>query len=398
MTTAEQALLTTGVSTKRRRDCRASSCCCRDLLPQHDQRIGAIRPPPPPAFVGGPKAPDVAAVRYQPQFAALQPPHGRRKRRDRRVAMRLEKYREIVRRRLGIGQGQAADRLAVAVNHRPVADHLVHRFRERTRGDKILQDVDALAGTHAFENSALDFGKVDHRLPRGILQPHNIQSLDVPGRDILGERQRRGAAGLKFKLQPLRPGIAFQRDDAGLAAFGGRQLPLADHVFFQRGRILRPRRRYAIDRRQQRREHDAGATTCHQRPFAGVSATGVSGGFPANQAFRLSTTNWSMAFRVTTDAEPICGSSTTFCIARSSSGTFGSLSNTSSPAARMVPDLSAAIKAGSSTTEPRATLMTTPRGPSALRTSALIIFAVAPPPGTMITSVSTAFAISIRSG
>ena len=33
------------------------------------------------------------------------------------------------------------------------------------------------------------------------------------------------------------------------------------------------------------------ATARHQRPFAGVSATGVSGGLPANQAFRLSTTS-----------------------------------------------------------------------------------------------------------
>src|ERR1700721_3551796 len=109
MTTAEQALLTTGVSTKRRRDCRASSCCCRDLLPQHDQRIGAIRHPPPLRVVVGLKAPDVAAVRFQPQFDALQPPHGRRKRRDRRVAIRLEKYREIFPPPPGFGGGPAPD-------------------------------------------------------------------------------------------------------------------------------------------------------------------------------------------------------------------------------------------------------------------------------------------------
>jgi hypothetical protein len=29
----------------------------------------------------------------------------------------------------------------------------------------------------------------------------------------------------------------------------------------------------------------------HQRPFTGVSATGVSGALPANQFFRLSTTS-----------------------------------------------------------------------------------------------------------
>ena len=49
-----------------------------------------------------------------------------------------------------------------------------------------------------------------------------------------------------------------------------------------------------------------------------------------------------MALRVTTEAEPICGNSTTFCMAFSSSGTFGSLAKTSRPAARMVPDFSAA--------------------------------------------------------
>ena len=64
----------------------------------------------------------------------------------------------------------------------------------------------------------------------------------------------------------------------------------------------------------------------------------------------------------------------------------------------MVPDFSAAIRAGSSTTVPRATLMMTPRGPSAFITSALIILAVAGPPGRIRISVSTAFAISIRSG
>ncbi len=36
---------------------------------------------------------------------------------------------------------------------------------------------------------------------------------------------------------------------------------------------------------------DVGTTAGHQRAFTGVSATGVSGGFPANQVFRLSTTS-----------------------------------------------------------------------------------------------------------
>ena len=45
--------------------------------------------------------------------------------------------------------------------------------------------------------------------------------------------------------------------------------------------------------RKQRRQHDAGMARRrrHQRPFTGVSATGVSGGLPANQFLRLSTTS-----------------------------------------------------------------------------------------------------------
>ena len=47
------------------------------------------------------------------------------------------------------------------------------------------------------------------------------------------------------------------------------------------------------DKQSSPRERDARShkTAHHQRAFAGVSATGVSGGLPANQAFRLSTTS-----------------------------------------------------------------------------------------------------------
>src|ERR1019366_10641583 len=123
--------------------------------------------------------------------------------------------------------------------------------------------------------------------------------------------------------------------------------PLPHPVFLEGRGILRGSRRSAAEQDRQRRKPDAEAAG-HQRLVTGVSATGVSGGLPANQAFRLSTTSWSIALRVTTEAEPICGSSTTFCMLRNLSGTLGSLANTSSPAARMVPDFSAAIKAGSS--------------------------------------------------
>ena len=60
----------------------------------------------------------------------------------------------------------------------------------------------------------------------------------------------------------------------------------------------------------------------------------------------------------------------------------------------MVRFFSASISAGSSITEPRAMLMTMPLGPSALSTSALIMFCVAAPPGTMTISVSTSRAMS----
>src|SRR5262249_4047370 len=56
----------------------------------------------------------------------------------------------------------------------------------------------------------------------------------------------------------------------------------------------------------------AGAHACF-RCFGGhgVSVTGVSGGLPAAQAKRLSTTSWSIFSRVATDAEPRWGNNTT---------------------------------------------------------------------------------------
>src|SRR3974390_735181 len=84
-----------------------------------------------------------------------------------------------------------------------------------------------------------------------------------------------------------------------------------------------------------------------------------------------------MAARVTSVEEPRCGNSTTCSISSNSLGTCGSLANTSRPAEKMVRFFNASISAASSTTEPRAMLMKMPFGPSALSTSALIMFAVA---------------------
>ena len=70
-------------------------------------------------------------------------------------------------------------------------------------------------------------------------------------------------------------------------------------------------------------------------------------------------------------ALPTCGCSTTWSMANSASGTLGSDSNTSRPAAPRLPSARALTRAASSTTEPRATLISVPLCPSAARTSAL---------------------------
>ena len=70
------------------------------LLPQHDQRIGAVGHAPPLRVVVGLEVPGFAARRHQQDLAALEPPLRRREGRDRRIAFRLEKHLEIVRRRL----------------------------------------------------------------------------------------------------------------------------------------------------------------------------------------------------------------------------------------------------------------------------------------------------------
>jgi hypothetical protein len=75
------------------------------------------------------------------------------------------------------------------------------------------------------------------------------------------------------------------------------------------------------------------------------SATGVTAPLPSNQLTRLSTTNCPIAARVSTEAEPMCGSSTVLSSAISASGTSGSSSCTSSPAAWIMPSRSASISA-----------------------------------------------------
>ena len=90
----------------------------------------------------------------------------------------------------------------------------------------------------------------------------------------------------------------------------------------------------------------------------------------------------------------MCEVSTTLSSSRSACGTFGSFSNTSSAAPAMVPACSASISAASSITEPRATLITQPWGPSALNTSAFTSLRVPAPPGVISTRKSLCAASS----
>src|SRR3979490_363179 len=103
----------------------------RKLLAQHDQGIGAVGHPAPLRVVVGLELPDVALGRQQQHLAMVEPPSGRRERCYRRIAFRLEEYLEIVLAGLGVGQRDTADHHAIAAHHRPVADHLIHRFRPR---------------------------------------------------------------------------------------------------------------------------------------------------------------------------------------------------------------------------------------------------------------------------
>src|SRR5579871_270396 len=159
------------------------------LLPQQDQGVGAVGHQPPLRIVVGFEMPDLAAVGHQEDLPVLQPPLRRREGGDGGIAFRLQEHLEIVVAGVVVGQRQAADRVAVAAYHRPVADHLILRLGERAGGGKILQDVDALIGADALENAFLDLGEVEHRLAARVLEPNDIEPLDAPGLDVLGKRQ-----------------------------------------------------------------------------------------------------------------------------------------------------------------------------------------------------------------
>ncbi|MGY4466395.1 hypothetical protein ACVWWK_002077 [Bradyrhizobium sp. LB9.1b] len=162
----------------------------------------------------------------------------------------LRKDLEIVGPGFRVGQRQRADRLAVAPHHRPVADHLVHRLRHRAGGGEVLQDVNALALPQALEDTGLDLGEVDHGFTARILHTDDVETPDAPGDDALGEGQRGLAGRLQLELETLPGCVALHRDHAGLAALGGRELPLPDHFLLQGRRILRLREGRGGDKRR----------------------------------------------------------------------------------------------------------------------------------------------------
>ena len=151
-------------------------------------RIGAVGNQPPLCVVVGLEMPGLAARRHQKDFTALETPDLWLEVRDRLIAFGFKECLEIFRWDFGVRQRDAADRLTVAANERPVANHLVHRSGERTGLGEILQDVNSLILPSAFENSALDFGEIDHRLPGRGPQAHNIEARDSPGCNVLRKR------------------------------------------------------------------------------------------------------------------------------------------------------------------------------------------------------------------
>ncbi len=143
----------------------------------------------------------------------------------------------------------------------------------------------------ALENPALDFGEVDHRLAGGVLQPDDIQSLDVPGGDVLGEWQRRAQPGSSSSFRPCGVASPFSVTTQVLLRSVVESSHWPTMSFFKVAASCV----HAGDPQTTDANSAAStmpsATASHQRPFTGVSATGVSGGLPANQAFRLSTTS-----------------------------------------------------------------------------------------------------------
>lgn len=179
------------------------------------------------------------------------------------------------------------------------------------------------------------------------------ETLHRPCRNLGRERQRLAAFLLQLEPIALRAAVALERDDAGLVALGGRQLPLADHVLGQVGRALRAGRRGGGNRqhKHQRGEGPLASSAALDRRFRNgrrrqLAVEPVLEVLDDQAVHRLARQH---------RGQPTCGSSTTFCIAFSASGIDGSLANTSRPAAMISRFCSAAISAGACRPRCRAT-------------------------------------------
>src|SRR5262249_46456775 len=188
-----------------------------------------------------------------------------------------------------------------------------------------------------------------------IQQPHVIVRSHGPDADVL-ERRERGTAGfIKLELEAARGRIELEGKRAGLVARGVGNFPGADHLL---GGVAGRRRLRAGTRGGQRKRNHSktrasrhGESRCdggrahaitpgasrHASPARrrtnvaspayaeftrahgrfcvrgghGVSATGVSGGLPADKAKRLPTPSWSILSRAGPEAEPRWGNNTT---------------------------------------------------------------------------------------
>src|SRR5260370_33546865 len=256
------------------------------------------------------------------------------------------------------------------------AQHGEQALGDRLVGDGAVEGVEQHAAIRLTVEEALDFHRI--RNPGADLRHEGGQggkgSILCHVLDLLWLcRAPLGSGGIASPYKRLRTVTVPPRFEFFVFFRAGARLQAADRAWRQRSRSV-----------------DC-YIPIHTAPPA--QPTCVSSGLPAKWALRLSTTSWPMAARVAWVALPICGSSTTFSIAKSASGTRGASAKTSSPAPPSLPSCSAFTSAGSSITEPRAMLITPPLVPSAARTSALTRLRVAPPPGHLTLRYCTTCAI-----
>src|SRR2546427_3580112 len=191
---------------------------------------------------------------------------------------------------------------------------------------------------------------------------HLIRRDPAPGRsrDDLGKRATQLVVPARdFALATLAHGRVLLGDRQQLEPHALR-LNGTGHELGRGLRVEALPRPHALDLRLMRPDDVAKAVVQEARGAGELfvaHATRSRGGAPAKNALRLSSARRPMAIRVSCVALPRWGSSTAFSIVKRSGVTAGSRSNTSSPAPAMVPCLSAATSAASSTMSPRALLI-----------------------------------------